>query len=78
MNANEPAHSSHAARFRARIVGALIALALFVVFVVENSRTVRIRFLVFEADTRLAWALVMAGAFGALFGLLFPRVRRLL
>lgn len=78
MDSPEPAHPSHAARFRVRIVGTLIALALFVVFVVENSRTVHIRFLVFEADTRLAWALVIAGAFGALVGLLFPRVRRLL
>ncbi|MER3419174.1 MAG: hypothetical protein C4290_01020 [Chloroflexota bacterium] len=60
-----------------RIGASLIALLLLVLFVLENARTVRVRFLMFETDTWLAWALVVAAVLGFLVGLAWPWFRRL-
>jgi uncharacterized integral membrane protein len=60
-----------------RLGAALISLLLLVLFVLENARTVPVRFLVFEVDTWLAWALVVAAVLGFLVGLAWPWFRRL-
>jgi hypothetical protein len=60
-----------------RLAGAVAALLLLTLFVLENARTVRVRFLGFETDTWLAWALVLAALLGFLVGLAWPRLRRL-
>jgi uncharacterized integral membrane protein len=62
----------------ARLVGAGVALVAFLVFVFQNGDTVPIRFFFWEANTRLAWALILAGILGVVIGLIVPRVRRLL
>ncbi len=62
----------------ARLVAAGVALVLFVVFVLQNGRTVQVRFLFWDADMRLAWALLIAGLLGVVLGIVLPRLRRLL
>src|SRR5205814_1675629 len=63
-----PSHRSWA-----RLVPALILLAALVTFVVQNTRIVRIHFLVWHADMRVAIALIIAGALGIVVGRLLPR-----
>jgi len=72
-----PAHSGPGARTIARLAGASLELAAFLVFVFQTQRVVRIHFLVWTVNAHLAWALVIAGAFGLIVGLLVPRLRRL-
>lgn len=64
--------------FRARVVAAVVAVVLFIVFVLENRRTVRVDLLFWHLNTSIAWALIVAGVLGLVAGLLFPRLRRLL
>ncbi len=59
-----------------RLVPGLIVLALFVVFAVENGRTVRVRFLFWQVNTSLSWALLVAGLLGLILGLMLPWLRR--
>jgi uncharacterized integral membrane protein len=61
-----------------RIVGAVIVLLLFTLFVVQNAQPVRVRFFLIEITTQLAWALVLSGVLGLIIGLLLPRLRRFL
>lgn len=61
----------------ARIAGIVVLVLAFVFFVLQNERTVHVRFLFWQADTRLAWALILAGALGFLIGVFLPRLRRL-
>jgi uncharacterized integral membrane protein len=59
-----------------RIGATVVLLLLFALFVLENARTVRIRFLLFDTDTRLAWALLLAGVLGFLIGMVTTRLQR--
>ncbi len=59
-----------------RIGIAIALLLMFTLFVLENARTVRVRFILVDVDTRLAWALILAGVLGFLLGLVMPRLRR--
>lgn len=54
----------------------LIALIVLVIFVVQNSQEVTVDFLFTTTTTPLIFALVFAGALGALVGWLLPRVLR--
>jgi uncharacterized integral membrane protein len=54
----------------------LVALLVLVIFVVQNSQEVTVDFLFTTTTTPLIFALVFAGALGALVGWLLPRVRR--
>ncbi len=54
----------------------LVALLVLVIFVVQNSQEVSVDFLFTTTTTPLVFALVLAGALGALVGWLLPRVRR--
>jgi uncharacterized integral membrane protein len=74
--ATEPRRSQ--GRLYVRLAGGLIALVLFIIFAVENGRTVRVRFFFWELNTSLAWALVVAALLGLVLGLLVPRIRRVL
>jgi uncharacterized integral membrane protein len=47
-----------------KLIAFAIAVAALVVFIVENSRTVRVTFLFWRVTTSLAWALLLAGALG--------------
>jgi uncharacterized integral membrane protein len=54
----------------------LVALLVLIIFVVQNSQEVTVDFLFTTTTTPLVFALVFAGALGALVGWLLPRVRR--
>lgn len=54
----------------------VVALIVLVVFVVQNSQEVEVDFLFTTTTTPLIFALVFAGALGALVGWLLPRVMR--
>jgi uncharacterized integral membrane protein len=55
---------------------ALVALVLFLIFVAQNSREEEIDFLFATVTTPLFFALLVAGALGAVIGWLAPRVWR--
>ncbi|HZU76160.1 MAG TPA: LapA family protein [Dehalococcoidia bacterium] len=78
LRAGEHRHTGIGARTVSRLIAAAVVLAAFLVFVFQNERIVRIHFLVWQVNAHLAWALVIAGAFGLVIGLLSPRLRRLL
>ena len=64
-------------RIGPREIGGLVALALLIVFIVENTRRVRIRFIIPEVKAPLFVALLIAALVGALaFWLIQSRVRR--
>lgn len=60
----------------ARLVTWALVLVLLVAFIAQNFETVEVRVLLFEAEMRLAYALLFAAALGFGVGLLFPRLRR--
>jgi putative membrane protein len=67
--------STRAARTWARILPALVLLALTVVFVVQNPRESQVRFLTFSGHLPLAVALLAAAALGALVVLALGSIR---
>lgn len=77
---SEPSQPSSPARhlLTPRIIAGALVVALLVVFVLQNRATARIHFLFWTANTSLAWALLIAAAFGLGLGLALPRLRRLL
>jgi uncharacterized integral membrane protein len=60
--------------WRAYVLG--IALLLLAIFVLQNSQKVTVDFLFVETETPLIFALLVAGALGALIGWAWPHVRR--
>ena len=56
----------------------VLALAVFLLllFVIQNSQKVKVQFLFTETETPLIFALLIAGALGALIGWAWPHVRR--
>jgi uncharacterized integral membrane protein len=46
------------------LIGLGIVIVLFVVFFLQNSKTVKINFLFFEKDTTIRWSLVVAVVLG--------------
>lgn len=53
-----------------------VAGLLLAIFVVQNSQKVTVDFLFVETETPLIFALLVAGALGALIGWAWPHVRR--
>jgi len=49
-----------------RIVAAVVALALLIAFVLDNSQTVRVGFVFFNANVSLIWVLIITAFLGAL------------
>ena len=55
----------------------LVAIVLLLIFILQNSQEVEIKFLIFGSiNTALIFALVISALLGALIGWLAPRVRR--
>jgi uncharacterized integral membrane protein len=46
------------------------------IFVIQNSQSVQVEFLFTSTDTPLIFALLVAGALGAVIGWAWPHVRR--
>lgn len=59
----------------AALVAATAVLSLTVFFVADNYVLVEVRIFTFEVQARLAWALIIAFAIGALAGVLLSRLR---
>ena len=56
-----------------RLVTLATALALVVLVIAENFVVVEVRLVARAVETRLAWALLIAGGLGIAVGLLLPR-----
>ncbi len=59
-----------------RLVSIAVVLLLLVVFIAENFSVVEIRLFISRVETRLAWALLLAGALGFAGRWLAARLRR--
>ncbi len=53
-----------------------VAILLLAIFVLQNAQKVTVDFLFVETETPLIFALLVAGALGALIGWAWPHVRR--
>jgi uncharacterized integral membrane protein len=60
--------------WRAYVLG--IAIVVLLIFFVQNAQKVEVDFLFTETHTPLIFALLIAGALGALIGWVLPHVRR--
>lgn len=60
----------------ARLVGLGLVAVLFLAFVVDNSQTVRVSFVVWHANLRLIWVLLLSALAGAVADHLFFKWRR--
>jgi len=63
-------------RESARIVAALILVALLVAFVIDNTREVKVGFVVGDHKTRLIYVLVVTFLVGIIVDRLWQRARR--
>lgn len=61
-----------------RVIVGVVVIALLVVFVLQNRTSAEITFLFWDTNTSIAWALLIAAAFGLGLGLALPRLHRLL
>jgi uncharacterized integral membrane protein len=59
-----------------RLIGALVLVVIILIFIFENTRKTKIRFLVPEVTAPLWVALIAASAVGAAAGVLVARRRR--
>jgi uncharacterized integral membrane protein len=60
----------------AKIVGALVGLVFLIAFIIDNSQSVRVGFVIFNSKVSLIWALLIAAFLGALVDRLVILVRR--
>jgi uncharacterized integral membrane protein len=59
-----------------RIVAAAVILVLLVAFVLDNSQTVRVGFIFFNADVSLIWVLLITAVLGAVIDRLVILLRQ--
>lgn len=71
-----PAEPSWKRRRAPQLIALAIVLVLLVVFVVQNDEPVEVRMTAWDVELRLAWALMIAAAFGVVLGWLLPKIRR--
>jgi uncharacterized integral membrane protein len=72
----EPAKGGLRSRIKPKHVLAFVVVVLFVVFMVENQRKVKIRFIGPEVHAPLILALLVSAVLGALVVLAIQRLRR--
>ncbi len=60
---------------RARLYGSIAVLVVLVVFFLQNLHEAEIRFLWFEWETRVIWALLVSAVFGAIATLSVVTIR---
>jgi uncharacterized integral membrane protein len=72
----EPAKRGLRSRIKPKHVAAFVVIVLFVIFMVENQRKVRIRFIGPEVHAPLILALLVSAVLGALVVLVIQRLRR--
>ncbi len=60
---------------RARLYGSVAVVVVLVVFFLQNLHEAEIRFLWFEWETRVIWALIVSAVFGAIATLSVVTIR---
>jgi len=55
-------------RYRLRLVLTILVLVLFVIFLLQNTGAIRVRFLVFEADVATAIVILVTSLLGFVAG----------
>ncbi len=60
---------------RMRLYGSVVVLVVLVVFFLQNLHEAEIRFLWFEWETRVIWALIVSAVFGAIATLSVVTIR---
>jgi uncharacterized integral membrane protein len=74
---DKPAHPApRNKREAARVVVAVVLLALLVAFVIDNTRYVKVGFVFADHKTRLIYVLVVTAVIGAILDRLWQRARR--
>ncbi len=63
-------------RETARLIAAVVLLALLVAFVIGNTRDVKVGFVFFDHTTRMIYVLIVTAAVGAILDRLWQRHRR--
>jgi len=76
MNDPRPDAGDRDPREVARLVGALVLLALLIAFVIDNTRDVKVGFVFFDHNTRMIYVLIVTAAVGVLLDRLWQRRRR--
>ena len=76
MNDQKPKPGDRDSREVARLVGALVLLALLIAFVIDNTRDVKIGFVFFDHNTRMIYVLIVTAVVGVLLDRLWQRRRR--
>jgi uncharacterized integral membrane protein len=71
-----PKHEGRDRRETARVVAALILVALVVAFVIDNTRKVKVGFVVGDHETRLIYVLIVTFIIGIIVDRLWQRARR--
>jgi uncharacterized integral membrane protein len=59
-----------------RLIVALVAAALLVIFAIQNTKEVRVSFLFFHWDARVIYVIIVAALLGMLVAYLLGRRRR--
>ena len=72
---NTPHAHGRGTRDQARLVAALVLLALLIAFVVDNTRKVKIGFVFFDRDTRIIYVLIVTALVGVALDRLWIRAR---
>ena len=73
--ADEQHPAEHDKRERARLVAALVLLALLVAFVLMNTTEVKVSFVFFDHRTRLIYVFIVTTALGVVLDRLWQRRR---
>ena len=60
---------------RARLYGSVAIVAVLILFFLQNLQQAEVRFLWFEWETRVIWALVVSAVFGAIATLSVVTIR---
>jgi uncharacterized integral membrane protein len=71
-----PRHEGRDRRETARVVAALVLIALLIAFVIDNTRKVTVGFVVGDHQTRLIYVLIVTFLAGIIVDRLWQRVRR--
>ena len=71
-----PRHEGRDRRETARVVAALVLIALLIAFVIDNTRKVTVGFVVGDHQTRLIYVLIVTFLVGIIVDRLWQRVRR--
>jgi uncharacterized integral membrane protein len=76
MADDAPRHEGRDTRETARVVAALVLVALVVAFVIDNTRKVKVGFVVGDHETRLIYVLIVTFLVGVVVDRLWQRARR--